>query len=193
MASRKQTSRQAREAREKDALALKSRNNLRSPICCILGHVDTGKTLLLDSIRQLLDASEITQQIGATKFSDKVFDQDTSSFEVKIPGLLMIDTPGHKSFNNHHSRVSSVCDIAIMVINLVQVFPGLHDDVEIKKLTSELENQTNAFLKILMKNKTPFIIALNKSDLLSQDQSVNLSCLPFSHFFLLSFFLTNLS
>jgi translation initiation factor 5B len=125
---------------------------------CVLGHVDTGKTLLLDRIRkttvQAREAGGITQHIGASFFPvetiKKLIGPLLSSLkgEIQIPGLLIVDTPGHEAFTNLRRRGGSVADIAILVVDILKGF----------------EAQTLECIEILKARKTPFIVAANKID-----------------------------
>jgi len=124
----------------------------------VLGHVDTGKTLLLDKIRktsvQAREAGGITQHIGASFFPVDTLKQLVGPLlsmvkgEIEIPGLLVVDTPGHEAFTNLRKRGGSVADIAILVIDVLRGF----------------EAQTQESIEILKTRKTPFLVAANKID-----------------------------
>lgn len=131
---------------------------VRQPIVCVLGHVDAGKTSLLDKVRktsvQTREAGGITQHIGASFFPVDTIKQLIGPLlsmikgEVEIPGLLIVDTPGHESFANLRRRGGSVADIAILVIDVLRGF----------------EAQTYECVDILKARKTPFLVAVNKID-----------------------------
>lgn len=131
---------------------------LRQPIVVVLGHVDHGKTTLLDKLRGTTvakrEAGQITQMIGASLLPSKTIEEicgpllQQFHFELKVPGLLFIDTPGHETFSNLRRRGGSAADIAILVVDL----------------TKGVEPQTVESLNILKSRKTPFIVAANKID-----------------------------
>lgn len=134
---------------------------IRSPIVAVLGHVDHGKTTILDAIRgsnvAKKEAGGITQMIGASYILRESIEQLSHAlkgkmqFQLKIPGLLFIDTPGHEAFTNLRERGGSIADIAILVVDVQQGF----------------QPQTIESVKILKQFKTPFVIAANKIDLVS--------------------------
>ncbi len=127
----------------------------------VLGHVDSGKTSLLDKIRgtgvQAREAGGITQHIGASFLPTEAIKKACGPLFAKmagnkqeIPGLLVIDTPGHEVFTNLRARGGSAADIAILVVDVNRGF----------------QPQTNESLKILQSRKVPFVIALNKVDMI---------------------------
>ncbi len=134
---------------------------IRQPIICVLGHVDHGKTSLLDKIRSTVtakrEAGGITQHIGASEVPIEVIENISGELlkkfgaKITLPGLLFIDTPGHEAFTNLRKRGGSVADLAILVVDV----------------TKNLEPQTYEAINILKDYKTPFIIAANKIDLLT--------------------------
>jgi len=123
---------------------------LRQPIVCVLGHVDHGKTTLLDAIRGTSIAKKeeggITQRIGATEIDitriKKIAQQTGSKSIFTIPGLLFVDTPGHVAFSNMRSRGGALADIAILVIDI----------------NEGIKPQTEESINILKKFKTPFLL-----------------------------------
>jgi translation initiation factor 5B len=135
---------------------------LRHPVVVVLGHVDSGKTSLLDKIRgtavQAREAGGITQHIGASFFPIDTIKRVTGDLfskiltsESQIPGILVIDTPGHEVFATLRVRGGSAADIAIIVVDAKKGF----------------EAQTEESIDILKRRKVPFVIALNKVDTVS--------------------------
>ncbi|ERH07212.1 MAG: translation initiation factor aIF-2/yIF-2 [Halonotius sp. J07HN4] len=130
--------------------------SLRTPIVAVLGHVDHGKTSLLDKIRGSAvsegEAGAITQHIGATAVPlETIADMAGDLVEVEdfdLPGLLFIDTPGHHSFSTLRSRGGALADIAILVVDVNDGF----------------QPQTEEALDILQRTGTPFVVAANKAD-----------------------------
>ena len=134
--------------------------NIRQPIITVAGHVDHGKTSILDRFRgssvQEAEAGGITQKISFTKYP---FEQILESCplikktktDLTIPGFLFIDTPGHAAFTNLRKRGGSLADLAILVVDIKE----------------GIKPQTAEVISILKANKTPFLIALNKVDTIS--------------------------
>ncbi len=141
---------------------------------CVLGHVDHGKTTILDSVRntsvQSREAGAITQHIGASEVPAEVIRGfcgemlEKMKIDLTIPGLLFIDTPGHEAFANLRKRGGSIADIAVLVIDVNQ----------------GIQNQTREAISILKERKTPFVIALNKVDSLTGWKSSKNACSNFS-------------
>ena len=134
----------------------------RQPIVAVLGHVDHGKTSLLDHVRSLgeqsrssvmdREAGGITQHIGATEVPSDVLNRLCAPLlggkTFDSPGLLFIDTPGHHSFSSLRSRGGSLADIAILMVDIME----------------GCRPQTKESLRILKQSKTPFVVAANKVD-----------------------------
>ncbi|MCQ2976478.1 MAG: translation initiation factor IF-2 [archaeon] len=131
---------------------------IRSPIVSVLGHVDHGKTTLLDYIRGSTvadrEAGGITQHIGATEIPMDTIDDICGDFIAKlsikdtIPGLFFIDTPGHAAFTSLRKRGGALADLAILIVDINEGF----------------KPQTYEAINILKMYKTPFIVAANKVD-----------------------------
>ncbi len=131
---------------------------IRQPIAVVLGHVDHGKTTLLDRLRGTSVAArepgQITQWIGASLIPAQTLAEICGpllgrfNLKIEIPGILFIDTPGHETFSNLRKRGGSAADVAILVIDV----------------TKGIEPQTVESLTILKARKTPFLICCNKID-----------------------------
>ena len=140
---------------------MKEKQIIRQPIITVAGHVDHGKTSILDSIRGTAiakkEAGSITQIISCTilpatqikKISSKLLEK--YKINLKIPGVLFVDTPGHAAFTNLRKRGGSLADIVILVIDIKE---GIME-------------QTVETINILKENKIPFIVAMNKIDAIS--------------------------
>ncbi|HLG24705.1 MAG TPA: translation initiation factor IF-2 [Candidatus Nanoarchaeia archaeon] len=133
---------------------------LRQLIITVMGNVDAGKTQLLDSIRKTSvvesEPGKITQCIGCSTITMDSIKRicgsllEKSKMEMKIPGFIILDTPGHASFTSLRKRGGNLADIAILVIDI----------------NEGVKPQTIECIEILKNYKTPFVIALNKLDLL---------------------------
>ena len=133
---------------------------IRQPIVVVMGHVDHGKTSLLDKIRKTSVAKRekggITQHIGASEVPTEVITKacgpmmNLMQTKLEIPGLLFIDTPGHEAFTNLRERGGSISDLAVVVLDITKGF----------------EPQTLETIEILKDYKTPFVMAMNKIDMI---------------------------
>ena len=131
---------------------------IRTPIIAFLGHVDAGKTTLQDFIRKTStvksEPGEITQSIGASRIPESTIKNlcgellEQLKIELKIPGFLMIDTPGHSAFVSLRRRGGTLADLAVLVVDI----------------NEGLMPQTLEAIEILKKFKTPFVVAANKLD-----------------------------
>ena len=142
------------------------KQEIRTPILSVLGHIDHGKTSLLDSIRGTAitakEAGRVTQHIGATEIPIDTIKKICKPLKrdwtgIEIPGLLFIDTPGHHAFASLRKRGSALADVAVLVVDVMEGF----------------QPQTNESLNILRLLKTPFVVALNKIDRVSGWNSTN--------------------
>lgn len=139
---------------------LMNSDKIRKPIVTVVGHVDHGKTSILDCFRKSCiqegEAGGITQKISFTSYPLEQLKEacpliEKSGIELTIPGFLLIDTPGHAAFTNLRKRGGSLADLAVLVIDI----------------NDGIKPQTAEVIQILKHNKTPFIIALNKIDNIS--------------------------
>ncbi|MDF2957648.1 MAG: Translation initiation factor IF-2 [Candidatus Alkanophagales archaeon MCA70_species_1] len=129
---------------------------MRTPIVAVLGHIDHGKTTLLDNIRGTAiaqrEAGGITQHIGATEIPISVIKKICGPLldvgKIEVSGLLFIDTPGHQAFTSLRKRGGALADLAVLIVDIMEGF----------------QPQTYESLHILRTFKTPFVVALNKID-----------------------------
>ncbi|MFH1425385.1 MAG: translation initiation factor IF-2, partial [archaeon] len=139
---------------------METKTKIRQPIVTVAGHVDHGKTSILDCFRESCvqegEAGGITQKISFTKYPLEQIKCacpliNKHNVEINLPGFLFIDTPGHAAFTNLRKRGGSLADLAILVVSAKE----------------GIKPQTQEVLQILKANKTPFLIAFNKIDTIS--------------------------
>lgn len=131
---------------------------MRQPIVCVLGHVDHGKTTLLDRIRGTAVASKeaggITQHVGCTSVPAEVIKKISGpllkgmNIRIEVPGLLFLDTPGHEAFTTLRKRGGALADLAVLVVDVNEGF----------------RPQTVESLGFLKQFRTPFVVAATKID-----------------------------
>ncbi len=144
--------------------------NIRQPIISVIGHIDHGKTTILDRIRGTTiakkEAGAITQHVGASEIPiDSIKNicgkmLDKMDIKFTIPGILTIDTPGHEAFTNLRKRGGSISDLAILVVDINEGFKA----------------QTREAITILKQAKIPFLVAANKIDLIPHWKTNKTNC-----------------
>lgn len=128
---------------------------IKSPICCVLGNVDAGKTTFIDKIKSSSvakgEVGGITQQIRThfVPFKDNKFN---------IPGTILIDTPGHDSFYNMRAFGISMCNFVLLMVDVME----------------GVKEQTIKSIELIKTNKIPYVVVLNKVDRL-QEWKTNIS------------------
>lgn len=136
---------------------MSSKRAIRTPILSVVGHIDHGKTTLLDSIRGTTvaekEAGRVTQHIGATEIPIATIRAICEPLKrdwtgIDVPGLLFIDTPGHQAFASLRKRGSALADVAVVVVDVMEGF----------------QPQTHESLNVLRLLKTPFVVVLTKID-----------------------------
>lgn len=142
------------------------KREIRTPILSVVGHIDHGKTTLLDSLRGTAiakkEAGRVTQHIGATEIPistiKTICEQLKTDWRgIDVPGLLFIDTPGHHAFASLRKRGSALADVSVIVVDVMEGF----------------QMQTYESLNILRLLKTPFVVALNKIDRINGWNSID--------------------
>lgn len=136
---------------------MSAKSEIRTPILSVVGHIDHGKTTLLDTLRGTAiaekEAGRVTQHIGATEIPISTIKKICEPLRrdwtgIDVPGLLVIDTPGHHAFASLRKRGSALADVAVIVVDVMEGF----------------QPQTYESLNILRLLKTPFVVVLNKID-----------------------------
>src|SRR5882757_651757 len=129
----------------KDKKTINSDKQHFPPVVAVLGHVDHGKTTLLDTIRKTSIADRehggITQKIGASSVE--------ITHEGKPRWITFIDTPGHEAFTKMRGRGAQAADIALLIV----------------AATEGIKPQTKESIEVLRESQTPFIVVLTKADL----------------------------
>ena len=150
----------------KKVKGMSTKSGIRTPILSVVGHIDHGKTTLLDSLRGTAiaekEAGRVTQHIGATEIPISTIKTICEPLKrdwtgIDVPGLLVIDTPGHHAFASLRKRGSALADVAVIVVDIMEGF----------------QPQTYESLNILRLLKTPFVVVLNKIDRIKGWNSTN--------------------